>query len=128
MPTRIFCGAGCAPATFATSATTAMTRILEAIDPLLGVDPLLQIVRGDATRLRSVPGIVGFLRLAQHVVDDAEIDERLGRIAAERFELAELGLVERECGAVHRQPALLIGGGRLLGGGDRFLRRTDRAG
>src|SRR5258708_29223904 len=112
MPTRIFCGAGCAAATPHRISTPAAKPMpdLEAIDPLLRVDPLLQPRHVHAARLRALPRVVRFLRLAEHVVHDAEIDERLRRIAAERLELVELVLAEVERCAIHRDAPLLIGG------------------
>src|SRR6185503_1133101 len=118
---RIFC-AGCAAATPPSETTT--TRIasaLEAIDPLLRVDPLLEVRRRGVLGSRLQPGFVRVLRAAEHVVDDAEIDERLGRIAAERLELAQLRLVQRQRDPIERQPALLLGGGRFFGGREILL-------
>src|SRR5215510_2600226 len=70
MPTVIF--AGCATATAAS--THNARRILVAIDPLLRVDPLLQIARVDALALRALPRVVGFLGLAHLIVNDADVD------------------------------------------------------
>src|ERR1044071_8925937 len=118
MPILIFC-AGCAAAVADASATATRTS-LEAIDPLLRIDPFLETVGLDALGLCLLPRVVGFLRLAEHVVDDAEVDIRLGRIAAELFELVDLVLAECECGAIHREMALLICSRGLVRGRERL--------
>src|SRR5688572_19063398 len=104
-----------------------MRSDLVAINPLLRVDPLLQITRLNAASLRATPGIVGFLWLTDHVVDDAEIDERLRRIATECLELVDFVFAERHRRAVDAEPALLLCRRRFLGDSDRFLRVRPRA-
>src|SRR5262245_25995914 len=102
---------GCAAATPATPSATvtharrSLMRISEPIDPLLGVDPALQIAGLHATRLGLGPRVVGILGPAELIVDDAEVDQRLGWIAAHVLQRGETGLAERERGAVHRDPA-----------------------
>src|SRR3569833_2245804 len=117
---------GCAYAAVASAAR--IRRLLVTRDPLLRVDPTLQARCARAARFRAVPRVVRFLRLAEHVVDDAEIDQRLGWVATERFELVELVLAERHRGVVHRQPALLIRRRRLVGGRERLPRVARVAG
>src|SRR5690348_7802178 len=122
MPTVSLLGCACATPAIASTANITMARgpRPEArspsvpIDPPLRVDPLLQLAQRHAAGLRALPGVVRILGPAEQVVDDAEIDERLRRVAAERLELAELVLAERERGAVERDPPLLIGGRRFL--------------
>src|SRR5215813_1629327 len=120
MPIVIFC-AGCAAATAVSpaSAQAAVTRrswvrmvmALEPIDPLLGIDPALQVADLDAARLGLAPGIERLARPAELIVDDAEVDQRLGRVAAQALHRAEVGLAERQRRAVHRDPALDVAGG-----------------
>src|SRR6266700_3351932 len=80
---------------------------LVAIDPLLRVDPLLEVSGLSAARLRALPRLVRLFRLSDELVDDAEIDERLGRLVAQPLELAQLFLAERERGLVDDEPPLL---------------------
>src|SRR5438105_4011440 len=112
MPIVILSGAGCAAATAASTIRlkpeARSLKPLVAIDPPLRVDPLLQIARRHAASLRAQPRVVRFLRLAHHLVHDAEIDERLGRIALHRLELVELVPAERERCTIERNATFLI--------------------
>src|SRR3954462_3988821 len=123
MPSVSFAGA--AEAALASAQMT--RRDLVAIDPLLRVDPLLQVAGDHAARLRAHPGVVRILRPAELIVDDAEIDERLGRGAVHALENAEVALVERQRGLVERDPTLRIGARVLLGGLQRLHGRAGLA-
>src|SRR5215831_11015741 len=72
------------------------TRVLVAIDSLLRVDPALQVADLNAARLGAVPRVVRLARPAELVVEDAEVDERLGRIAGEVLHRAEIVAAERQ--------------------------------
>src|SRR5215468_8676975 len=123
MPIVIFwAGCAAAPAVSPASAHAAVARmswvrmigfLSEPIDPLLGVDPALQVADLDAARLGLGPRVERLARSAELVVDDAEVDQRLGRVAAEALHRAEAGLAERQRCAVHRNPALDVAGGVL---------------
>src|SRR5215467_10729720 len=98
MPIVMVC-ADCAAATpvaaasaIADSVMVSLVCMLVPVDPLLGVDPALEVTRLHAARLGAGPGIVGVLGPAELVVDDAEVDERLRRVAAEVLHHRELAL------------------------------------
>src|SRR5215813_13767902 len=92
---------------------------LEPVDPLLRIDPALQVADLDAARLGLAPRVERLARPAELIIDDAEVDQRLGWVAAEALHRTEVGLAERQRGAVHRDPALDVAGGVLLGGSQR---------
>src|SRR5689334_93564 len=56
------------------------------VDPLLGADPLVEVLAVRALALGLHPGVVRVLRLARLVVEDAEVDQRLGRVVAHVLE------------------------------------------
>src|ERR1700712_3445206 len=133
MPT-VMVGAGCAAASGAPAASAtarhsklSWVRMSVPVDPFLGVDPALRVAGLDAARLRAGPGVVGVSRAAELIVDDAEVDQRLRRVAGEVLERGEIVLAQRDRGAVHRDPAL--GGARrvLVGGRERPDRRAGLA-
>src|SRR4051794_39112109 len=97
------------------------------VDPFLGVDPALEIAGLNAARLGAGPGVVRLLGLAHLVVDDAEVDERLRRIAGEVFEHADLVGLERQRGAIHRDPPLGVAASVLVGERERPRGRAELA-
>src|SRR4051812_32075386 len=115
MPTVSF--AGCADAV-APSAPSAVTRAsastnLVAIDPLLGVEPLLEVTCVDALGLGLRPRVVGVARAAQQVIDDAEVDKDLGWGATKRFERRQFLFRERQGRSIDVEAPLLFRRRRL---------------
>src|SRR3569623_2314782 len=122
MPTGSLPGAGCASA--AAASTQRRRSDLVALDPLLRGDPLLEARRVDALGLGPVPRVVRFARLADHVVDDAEVDERLGRVAVHALAHAEVALAQVGGRAVELDTPLLVRRRRLLGRRARLEHRA----
>src|SRR5688500_3324220 len=139
MPTVMLAGVPCgwlctrpARSIPATATTTAMSirfmvvRLLVPEDPLLGADPLVEVGRPGPALARLDPGVVRLLGPPGPVVQHPEVDQRLGRVAAQLLELG-LGrrrvLVEREHRAVVIDAALGLGAAGLPG---RLLERLGR--
>src|SRR4051812_36652186 len=131
MPIVIFAGCASAIDGAATSAAARTrrwwVRMLVPVDLLLRVDPFLEVAVLDALRLGLDPGVVRVLRPAGLFVEDAEVDERLRRVAVERLERGDVGLRQRQRRLVHRDAALRVVVRVLLGGGERLRRRADLA-
>src|SRR6476620_1299863 len=98
MPMRSLAGACWAEAT--PVRTRRARRTLVTINPLLRFDPLVHVGAVHAFGLRADPRIVGLFGLIHLVVDDAEVDERFGHAAAQRFKLADLARAQAHRGAV----------------------------
>src|SRR4051794_26170963 len=102
-------------------------RMSVSIDPLLGIDPALQVTGLDAAGPGARPRVVGVARPPELIVEDAEVDERLDRIAGEALHRGQVVLAQRERRAIHRDPALGIAGGVLVGGDQRAHRGAGLA-